>query len=148
MIHFIKGNLLDSKENYICHQVNCMGRMGSGVAAQIREKWPIVYKDYKNLLDFWLSPKEAFGHSQFCKVNVNQYVINMYAQYNYGTNPNRLYTDYEAFKTCLKEIADAHVGTIAFPKYIGCGLGNGDWDIILSMIEKELSDREVYIYEL
>lgn len=148
MIHFIKGNLLDAKENYICHQVNCAGRMGAGIALQIRKKWPIVYEDYKNLLESYLSPQEAFGHSQFCKVNGNQYVVNMYAQYDYGDNPKKLYTDYEAFRTCLKEIAEAQTGTVALPKYIGCGLGNGDWDIIFQMIEEELSDKEVYIYEL
>ena len=29
MINVIKGNLLDSDCDYICHQVNCMGKMNS-----------------------------------------------------------------------------------------------------------------------
>ena len=45
MIHYVKGNLLDSDCDYICHQVNCQGVMGSGIAKQIRERWPEVYKD-------------------------------------------------------------------------------------------------------
>ena len=48
MITYVKGNLLESDCNYICHQVNCQGRMGSGIAGQIREKWPIVYEMYHN----------------------------------------------------------------------------------------------------
>lgn len=30
----------------ICHQVNCLGIMGAGLAKQIREKFPCVYQMY------------------------------------------------------------------------------------------------------
>jgi O-acetyl-ADP-ribose deacetylase (regulator of RNase III) len=49
MIHYVKGNLLDSNCDYICHQVNCQGVMGSGIARQIRERYPVVYLYYKML---------------------------------------------------------------------------------------------------
>ena len=42
MIRYVKGNLLDSDCTYICHQVNCKGVMNSGIAKQIRKKWPSV----------------------------------------------------------------------------------------------------------
>lgn len=32
MVHFVKGDLLKSDCQYICHQVNCQKRMGSGKA--------------------------------------------------------------------------------------------------------------------
>lgn len=47
MITFHKGNILDSGADVICHQVNCQGAMNSGVAKAIREKWPVVYKAYR-----------------------------------------------------------------------------------------------------
>ena len=46
MVHEIKGNLLDTNCQYICHQVNCQGKMNSGVAKAIRDKWPEVYIQY------------------------------------------------------------------------------------------------------
>ena len=46
MVYFRKGDLLESECDYICHQVNCMGKMNSGIAKQIREKWPIVFQNY------------------------------------------------------------------------------------------------------
>lgn len=46
-VKVIDGDLLTTNANYICHQVNCQGRMGSGVARQIREKYPTVYQWYK-----------------------------------------------------------------------------------------------------
>ena len=42
MVNYVKGNLLESDCDYICHQVNCQGVMNSGIARQIREKWPII----------------------------------------------------------------------------------------------------------
>lgn len=46
MIHHVKGNLLDSNCDYICHQVNCKGVMGAGIAKQIRDRWPWVFISY------------------------------------------------------------------------------------------------------
>lgn len=60
----------------------------------------------------------------------------------------KLYTDYTAFQSCLKRIKlTVPAGeTIAMPFKIGCGLGGGDWNVILGLIQKELSDK--YTVEL
>ena len=42
-INIVDGDLLSAKETYIAHQVNCYGKMGRGVAAQIMDKYPDVY---------------------------------------------------------------------------------------------------------
>ena len=47
MIKTVNGNILEATEDIICHQVNCQGVMGSGLAKQIRSKWPSVFADYK-----------------------------------------------------------------------------------------------------
>ena len=57
MVHYVNGNLLDSDCPVICHQVNCMGKMNSGIAKAIREKWSKVYYEYKNKYD-----KEVHHH--------------------------------------------------------------------------------------
>ena len=45
-MEWVKGDLLEANLDYYCHQVNCQGKMGSGIAKSIKEKWPIVYKEY------------------------------------------------------------------------------------------------------
>lgn len=35
-----EGNVFDSDAKIICHQVNCQGVMGSGVAKEVRERYP------------------------------------------------------------------------------------------------------------
>ena len=157
MINYIKGNLLDSTCNYICHQVNCQGVMGSGVASQIRAKWPNVYSEYlekcKN------NPSSALLSSiQFIKIAdweeegfrpSGQWVVNMFSQENYGYDDIQ-YTSYDAFWECLnwlKSCTSPKYDTIAFPKGIGCGLGGANWDVIEKMIDVVFNDYSVYIYE-
>ena len=52
-IKFIDGNIFSrlsaSKPTYICQQVNCRGVMGAGLAKQIRDKWPVVFDEYKKI---------------------------------------------------------------------------------------------------
>ena len=154
MTHYVKGNLLDSDCNYICHQVNCQGVMGSGVAKQIKERWPEVYEAYQE------------KHARYKRVGLNQndmlgdmgvvyiperdiFVINMYTQRDYGYDGKR-YTSYDAFADVLSMLAALIPDgkTIAFPKNIGCGLGGGNWKVISALIEEILGeDYEVYIYE-
>ena len=42
-VQIIDGDLFQTHAKYICHQVNCQARMGSGVAKQVRAKYPEVY---------------------------------------------------------------------------------------------------------
>jgi len=45
-IQVIAGSLLEASENIIVHQVNCQGAMGSGIALQLRNKYPLMYLSY------------------------------------------------------------------------------------------------------
>ena len=47
MIRVIDGDLFTTDARFIVHQVNCKGVMGSGVAKQVRNKYPHVFVEYK-----------------------------------------------------------------------------------------------------
>ena len=148
MVHYVQGDLLASDCNYICHQVNCQARMGSGIAKSIREKWPAVYDMYMQV-----AKPDCLGSIQTVFICGNipiQGVINMFAQENYGYDGRR-YTSYDAFWSCLGQIKEfAPKGSkIGFPYCIGCGLGGANWKVISAMIEAVLGEEyEVYIYRL
>ena len=46
-IIYKKGDLLTTDADIIVHGCNCQGVMGSGVAKQIKEKFPNAYTIYK-----------------------------------------------------------------------------------------------------
>lgn len=165
MVHYKTGNLLDAPVDYICHQVNCQGRMGSGIAKQIKERWPVVYDQYiaafkereeevVKLCGQWETQIDVsetlLGHLQQVPVSDKQTVINMFAQQWYGYDGKR-YTSYDAFWACLGGIRDSipKGSKIGFPMGIGCGLGGANWEVISTMIEEVLyKDFDVYIYQL
>ena len=53
MISVVEGNVVDAKEDIIAHQVwvNCKGVMGSGVAKELRNKYPSIFHSYKKYCD-------------------------------------------------------------------------------------------------
>ena len=170
-MHHVIGDLLESDCDYICHQVNCQGKMNSGIAKSIREKWPVVYQNYmakyeasqKIWLDLYGGYEDAPGPDEILLgdiqiVNINtpgadervQQVINMFAQQHYGYDGRR-YTSYDAFWNCLNLIKQTvpKGSKIGFPGYIGCVRGGANWGVIYEMINQVLEeDYEVYIYFL
>lgn len=154
MVNHIIGNLLDSNCDYICQQVNCQGAMNSGIAKQIRERWPEVYEKYRREYDRCLendiNPGRQLGKIDMVRVNdEKQCVINIYSQRKYGYDGKR-YTSYDAFANAL-ELIKAHTlsgASIGFPHGIGCGLGGGNWEVISALIDEILGDDyDVYIYK-
>ena len=153
MVYYVKGNLLDSDCDYICHQVNCRGVMNSGIAKQIRERWPEVYQGYvrfcKNYGDN--ENERLLGKVFMKRINAShKWVFNMFSQDAYGYDGDR-YTSYDAFAHCLEVIREntTYNDKIGFPKNIGCGLGGGNWKVVSALIDEILGDcRDVYIYEL
>lgn len=148
MINYIKGNLLDSDCNFICHQVNCQGKMGSGVAKQIRDRWPEVYSNYARVANSKMLGKVQILYIEDANIP-RQCVVNMFAQEYYGYNGGR-YTSYDAFWNCLNELKGKipKGATVAFPYKIGCGLGGANWEIIEKMIDIVFKDYGVFIYKL
>ena len=47
MIHFAKGNLLESEAEALVNTVNTEGVMGKGIALQFKEAYPDNYKMYR-----------------------------------------------------------------------------------------------------
>lgn len=156
----IYGDILNITEGIICQQVNCMGVMRSGLAKQIRDKYPKVYYRYVEFLKdkgkkvvkigenvrglkvVEETNKDYLGRVQFVDVKKNLCVVNMFAQYEYG-RLKQVYTEYDHFDQCLINMLTTIVNNkyleelpIYFPYKIGCGLGGGDWNIIFKLIEK------------
>lgn len=167
-----RGDITTSRAKFICHQTNCKGKMGSGVAKVIRTRFPEIYSQF---LQFYDMDNAKLGAYQICDIlegNRNrhsaQYVVNLYAQDAYGYDGKR-YTSYDAFLTSIESFRDllkTNMGsyvygyvdnpepentikypetTIAFPVNIGCKRGGADWQIIKRMIEMTFENMNVVI---
>lgn len=150
MITIVEGNILDAKENVIAQQVNCMGIIGSGLAKQIRNKYPEIFQYYSNFV-INNGKLKCLGECQMVLVDnkKNKYVANLFGQYNYGRDKQP--TDYDALSSALiklKNYCKEFNLSISIPYQLGCGLAGGDWDIVYGIIEEVFNDYDATIYKL
>lgn len=135
MFGFLKNKKSKEKKDkrIIIHQVNCKGVMGAGFAKQVKDKYPQLFKDYRErcmLFDY----TELLGTNYYYEDD-NIIIVNMFSQNNYGTEARQ--TNYEAMATCLDKIRKMYpTQTIIAPYRVGCGLGGGDWNIVSKLLEK------------
>ena len=147
-MEIITKDILTVTEGIICHQVNCMGVMGSGIAKAIRDKWPIVYDEYRYFYEKYTEHDwRLLGNSQLVRVDDNIQVANLFAQYNFNKTglPFTRHTEYGAFKDACKELqnqVDYFGGVIPvyFPYNCGSDRAGGDWNIISKIIEYYFHD--------
>lgn len=142
MIHTINCDLLSIEDGIIIHGCNSRGVMGSGVAKQIREKYPKAYEAYKDQ-----ERRSGLFLGDIVPVVINErlLVVNAITQKDYGRDPDVRYVNYGAIATCFARLeyftensplcpyqfADKPV---YFPM-IGAGLANGDWSVISEIID-------------
>ncbi len=143
-IRIVNGDIFQSGADVIVHQVNCQGVMGSGVARQVREKYPLVFDAYQRLCRNTLNP---LGRTLFVTTPDGTVIANLFAQEKFGYD-GKCYTDYCALRKCLAEVrAKCYDKVIAIPYMMACHRGGGDWDKVSRMIEEELEDCNVTFYK-
>lgn len=143
MIEVKIGNCLDVTNGIIIHGCNTHGVMGSGIALEIKNKFPeafyLYHKKYKDQ-----GNKLQLGDIIPVKVDHNKYIINAITQQNYGRSGNR-FVSYDAIQECFFNLV-SFINTlpentlpIIFP-LIGAGLGGGNWNIIEKIIDETVPD--------
>jgi len=130
-----KGNLLDLAEagefDIIVQGCNCFCRMGSGIAKEIRARYPRAWNvdmltnegDYTKLGNWTDADAGTF------------WIINAYTQYDTAKAPGEDVFEYTAFELILQKLHHQFGSKRIGLPYIGMGLAGGAKDIILSQIE-------------
>ena len=139
MLKHTKGNLLDlavqGEFNIIMQGCNCFNAMGSGIAREIRERFPEAAAvdamtksgDKTKLGSITVSgvPNDFGGFV----------IVNAYTQYSTSKAGEDVF-EYDAFQKILDAfVKDAGPGMNIGLPYIGMGLAGGDKERIMGMIE-------------
>lgn len=150
--NIIQGDIIKlSKKGYfdvIVNPCNCQHNMGAGLALQIATQFP----EAKQADDNFVNP--SMGDFSWAKIlSLDLTVYNLYSQfwygkpyghryaldsqiYNFDTQKNR----YRAIKRGLNKINKLCAGKMVGVPKIGCGLAGGNWNVVMPIIEEELSD--------
>lgn len=141
----VKGNLF----NYLkpgeaaVHGCNDQGIMGSGIALEVKTRFPGAYDVYRNKFEqHGLVLGEIIPY--FDKTGV--IIINAVTQNFYGKDGKR-YVKYDAVAECCRQIREGFKVMLEPPKtlyfpLIGAGLGGGSWPVISEIIKSEFDGME------
>lgn len=149
MIKIVDGCLLDARDNndidYAIHCCNAQMTMGSGIAKQVKERYPIAYKHYIDSFTGYTTRDTMLG-----EVSCGDRIINLIGQRDFGYDGKR-YLNYGAIVRGFNEIIEewGYEGAVfGFPYLFGCDRAGGDWDIMMELIEFCFEGFEVKIYKL
>ena len=136
----IVGNLIDLAEqgrfDCIIQGCNCFHTMGSGLAVQLKRRYPeVLQADRENTDRGDITKLGTYTMANCTKIPGKHFmVINAYTQYNYGKGQR--HADYGAIKRVFNALAPDLVGMrIGYPR-IGCGLAGGEWRLVENIINE------------
>jgi O-acetyl-ADP-ribose deacetylase (regulator of RNase III) len=146
MISMIENNLSNKSSNILlmAQGCNCFCTQGGGLAGQLR-KYKQVYRadiEHGRSGDY-----DKLGGYSTAIISSNVVMLNMYTQYNYGTETRHV--NYAAIALAFKSVNDNLSGkghTMYIPK-IGAGLAGGDWDIISTIINDATPDLHIVVID-
>jgi O-acetyl-ADP-ribose deacetylase (regulator of RNase III) len=147
VIHELSGDILLSGAKVIAQGVAPNDDFHHGLALQLRERMPAMYKDFRHFcqtqhpkaggLWTWMS---ADGH----------YIVNLFtreAAYDHGSKPGEATLSHvnhslHALRTFLQK---EQAGSVALPR-LACGINGLDWDEVKPLVEKHLGDLGIPVY--
>lgn len=134
MFRVVYADIFTTTMDVIVHQVNCMGRMNSDIARDIRNRYPSHYFDYKTMCNTATYPTDLLGNVVVSKQYIGSDVAGLFGQLKYGKIGK--FTDYDALQKAFHKLIDMYgYNAIAVPYGIGCGLGGGDWNTVYHIIK-------------
>ena len=157
IIREIQGDVFEALENrekatVFMHGCNMQGKMGSGVAKQVRERWPHVYRNYTTGIGPF--PFEL-GDVMWDVAEddpVRLYIANALTQEFYGYDPDETYASVDAIEQSIQKVsertADWDIDWDCVTVRVGSGLGGLDWwTEVRPLYEESDLDWTVYFLE-
>lgn len=148
-----EGNVFDSDAKIICHQVNCQGVMGSGVAKEVRERFPNVYSAYHDYCEENKDyPARLLGVAQMVPIDKegSRWIANCFGQDKFGYD-GKQYTSVGALMEAFQEVAKMAKmagAKVAMPYKIGCVRGGANWPLVKKIIDVTFQGVDVELWKL
>lgn len=144
----IKGNLLDFPAgiNVLVHQANIEGNMGAGIAAQIAKRYPEAAVE--DTAAFQSGEAKLGTYSIAFLKSYKKAIVNLYGQSirkrssaGIPTNYNAVWAAFKRLDKQMCEWATREAVVIGVPKFMGCALGGGNWNVYSAIIEETVGQN-------
>jgi O-acetyl-ADP-ribose deacetylase (regulator of RNase III) len=147
VIHELSGDILFSGAKAIVQGVAPNDDFHHGLALQLRERMPAMYKDFRH----YCQTKHPKSGGLWSWMSADgRIIVNLFtrdAAYDYGSKPgnaklNHVNHSLHALRDFVKK---EKVGSIALPR-LACGLTGLDWSEVKPLIENQLGDLGIPVY--
>ncbi|MEO8331175.1 MAG: macro domain-containing protein [Gallionella sp.] len=147
MIHELSGDILLSGAKAIAQGVAPNDDFHNGLALQLRERMPALYKDFRHFCQT-RHPKSG-GLWTWMSAD-GRYIVNLFtrdAAYNLGSKPGHSTASHvnHALHALRALVQKEKFASIALPR-LACGLTGLDWDEVKPLIENQLGDLGIPVY--
>ena len=142
MITYKTGNLLESKAQVLVNTVNCVGVMGKGIALQFKEKFPLMFEQYKKVCGTLLTKG---GDIWWYRMGVSDHYILCFATKQHWKFKSKIEWIEYGLKSFVAEYKQLKIKSVAFPK-LGCNNGGLDWETqVKPLMEKYLGNLKIEV---
>ena len=135
-------NIAQVEHGIIGHGVNCQGVMGSGVARDLRLRYPRIFDSYvAKCNELSKNMSLLLGNVDFVDIIEDDLIVaNMFTQEYYGKDGKVYASPLAIYQSLLRVILKAIDKKLdIYIPQIGCGLGGLSWDnTVLPFIEELL----------
>ena len=147
MIHELSGDILFSGAKAIAHGVAPNDDFHQGLALQLRERMPALYKDFRHVCQTQ-HPKS--GTLWTWMSSDGRFIVNLFTQegaYDHGSKPGHATLNHinHSLHALRNFVMKEKVSSLALPR-LGCGVGGLDWAEVKPLIEKQLGDLGIPVY--
>jgi O-acetyl-ADP-ribose deacetylase (regulator of RNase III) len=137
-----QGDVFTTDATYIGHGVNCVGVMGAGIAKTIRDRYPLVYREYKAVCDrgtfrpgdILVLPSRP--NNLVKQTTPDKMIVNLATQDKPGPDAtyDSVFDSLFKFSVVAAQKINKYGKIIAIPE-IGCGIGGLEWDKVAKIVE-------------
>ncbi len=148
MIHYVKGNLLESEAQALVNTVNTVGVMGKGIALQFREAFPENYRIYRDVCKKKeLQVGRVLVTEEDTMLHGHKIIVNFPTKTHWKYPSEYSYIEH-GLQSLRQEIISRGINSIAIPP-LGSHNGGLDWLVVKQMIEEALGDLDcdMFLYE-
>jgi len=136
MITYRKDSLFDSGATAIVNAVNCVGIMGGGLALAFKQRYSLMFLDYREYCDRGLL-RPGKLHTYQPNLTNDPTIVNFPTKDHFKDPSELEYVEKGMERLSVLALARSW-HSVAVPA-LGCGLGGLEWDDVKPIIEKHAS---------
>lgn len=135
-----KGDLFQSQCQTIVNTVNCVGVMGAGLALEFKNRFPAMFRDYKELCD---KGQVKLGRPYLYKTLALPWILNFPTK-DHWRSVSKLSDIVDGLNYLKKHYKEWGITSLAIPA-LGCSHGQLEWKVVGPTMYRLLNEFDIPI---